>query len=165
MKFDPQIVEKSTPYSSLLNDDNLLLQTQKEDSPIDLPQSDSRNKNYFSNLTAFWKRLVSKPKSLPQSSNSSISSILEDEKKISPNQIIKTVLSRKLELPLDSTKLSIALEKCNKIFHEDYPFDFILEYEGKRLGMILLDRCYNAKNEEKLIYRFNSNLKSFEGLF
>ena len=46
MKFDPQIVEKSTPYSTLLNDDNLLLQTQKEDSPIDLPQSDSRNKNY-----------------------------------------------------------------------------------------------------------------------
>ena len=165
MKFDPQMVDKSTPYSSLLNDDDLLLQTQKEELPIDFPKSGSKTKSNFSNLTAFWKRLVSKPQSLPQSANSSISSILEDEKTISPTQIIKTVLSKKLELPIDSIKLSIALEKCNKIFHEDYPFDFILEYEGKRLGMILLDRCYNSENEEKLIYRFNSDLKSFEGLF
>ncbi|PRX41208.1 hypothetical protein [Salegentibacter salegens] len=163
MKIDPQMVDESTPYSSLLNDDNLLLQTQKEELPIDFPKS--CNKINFNNLTAFWKRLVSRPQSLPQTSNSSISSILENEKNISSTQIIKTVLSKKLELPLDSIKLSKALEECNKIFHEDYPFDFILEYEGKRLGMILLDRCYNSKNEEKLIYRFNSNLKSFEGLF
>ncbi|HKL36800.1 MAG TPA: hypothetical protein VJ899_10955 [Salegentibacter sp.] len=165
MKFDPQMVDKSTPYSSLLNDDDLLLQTQKEELPIDFPKSGNKTKSNFSNLTAFWKRLVSKPQSLPQSSNSSIISILEEEKNISPTQIIKTVLSKKLELPLDSIKLSKALEKSNKIFHEDYPFDFILEYEGKRLGMILLDRCYNSENEEKLIYRFNSDLKSFEGLF
>jgi hypothetical protein len=165
MKFDPQIVDKSTHYSSLFNDDNLHLHTQTEELPKDFSKSASKAKSNFSNLIEFWKRLVSKPQSLPQSSNSRISIILEDQKNIPPTQIIKSVLSKKLELPLDSIKLSMALEKCNKIFHEDYPFDFILEYEGKRLGMILLDRCYNSKNEEKLIYRFNSDLKSFEGLF
>jgi len=102
---------------------------------------------------------------LPHSLNSSISSILAEERNILAFNIIKNVLSKELELPYGSKKLSIAMDKCNKIYHEDYPFDFILEYNGKRLGMILLDRCYNSENEEKLIYRFNSDLKSFEGLF
>jgi hypothetical protein len=90
--------------------------------------------------------------------------MLENEKEILAANMVKTVLSRILELPMDSKKLSNATENSNKIFHEDYPFDFILEYQGKRLGMMLLDICYNSNNEKKLIYRFNPNLKSFQGL-
>ena len=57
------------------------------------------------------------------------------------------------------------MRNSNKIFHEDYPGDFILEYQGKRLGLMLLDTCYDSNSEAKLIYRFNPNLKSFQGLF
>lgn len=111
------------------------------------------------------KRLVSKPLSFSQTPNSSISNIPEIEKVILETNIIKAVLSKELELPIDSKKLTRAVENSNKIYHEDYPFDFILEYQRKRLGMMILDICYDSENEAKPTYRFNPDLKSFQGLF
>ena len=84
---------------------------------------------------------------------------------ISTSGIIKSILSKKLNLPKDSEALIEAIEKSNKIFHEDYPADFILEYQGERLGMALLDICYDSNRLPKPVYKFNENLKSFSGLF
>jgi hypothetical protein len=165
MKHDFHLVDESAPNSNLFNNENLLLKSKKEQPPENLSKKvDTNNLGIFNSLSNFWKRLVSNPLSFPQTPNSSISSMLEDEKEILAANMVKTVLSRILELPMDSKKLSNATENSNKIFHEDYPFDFILEYQGKRLGMMLLDICYNSNNEKKLIYRFNPNLKSFQGL-
>jgi hypothetical protein len=147
-------------------DENLLLKTKKENLIEDFPKDINKNKlKKFKSLNIFWNRLVSRPQSFAQKPNSSISSMLDEEKNLLASYFIRSVLSEKLELPLNSKKLSEAMQECNKIFHEDYPFDFILEYQGKRLGMLILDKCYDSNHQEKLLYRFRSNLKSFEGLF
>jgi len=162
MKSNSDLLDNSVENS----DKGLLLKTVKEKLPIDLSKEVEINKiKNFKFLNDFWNRLVSKPQSFPQNRNASISSLLEEEKGILISRFIGSVLSGILELPLDSKKLSNAVENSNKIFHEDYPFDFILEYQGKRLGMMLIDISYNSKSEAKLIYKFNPNLKSFQGLF
>lgn len=148
--------------NSYSSDEGLLSKTVKEKSLIDFSQKVEikKNKN-FNFLNYFWNKLVFKPQSFPQKPNTSIISLLEEENGISASPFIRSVLSEILELPIDSEKLSDAMQNSNKIFHEDYPFDFILEYQGNRLGMMLLDICYDSNSEGKLIYRFNPNLKSF----
>lgn len=165
MKNTPQLLDEIVPDSSLFDDKNLLLTKKKE-----IPEGFSaevREKRWgsFNCLNNFWNRLISETLSFPHTPNSSISSMLDDEKELLVSHAVRSVLSNHLELPLDSKKLFKLTQECNKIFHEDYPFDFILEYQGKRLGMLLLDKCYNSENQEKLIYRFNPKLKSFDGLF
>ncbi len=166
MKNHSYLVDESAHNSDLLNGENLLLKSKKEQAPENLSQDvDKNNLRYFNSINKFWKRLVSKPLSFSQTPNASISSMLDEEKDLLASHFIRSVLSKSLDLPLNSKKLSSAMQECNKIFHEDYPFDFILEYQGKRLGMLLLDKCYDSDNQGKLLYRFRSNLKSFEGLF
>jgi len=162
---DPQIVDESTtPNPTLVKNNSLLGQIKKEEFESDFPFTSTKGRN-FNHLSTFWKRLIFKPGRLAQTPGSSISDILEEETNISATNFIRTVLSKNLHLPNESPKISMALEKCNKIFHEDYPFDFILVLDGKRLGMILLDKCYDSENEVRFVYRFNPDLKSFKGLF
>ncbi len=125
----------------------------------------ARGLGQFKLLNDFWKRLIFRPTSFPQNPNSNISNILEEETGMMASESIKSVLSNHLDLPIESKNLSEIINNTFKIFHEDFPFDFILEYNGKRLGMMLLDRCNNSNGEEKLIYRFQPHIKNFRGLF
>ena len=165
MKSNSDLLDNSVENSYLF-DEGLVSKTVKEKSPIGFSKEVEIKKiKYFKFLNDFWNRLIFKPQSFPQNKNASISSLLEEEKGILVSHFIRSVLSEILELPIDSKKLSEAVQNSNKIFHEDYPFNFILEYQGKRLGMMFLDICYNSNSEAKLIYRINPNLKSFQGLF
>lgn len=165
MRSNSDLLDNSVENSYLI-DEGLLSKKVKEKLLIDFSQEVKiiKIKN-FNFLNYFWNRLVSKPQSFPQKQNTSISSLLEEEKGILASRVIRSVLSEILEFPIDSKNLTNAMQNSNKIFHEDYPGDFILEYQGKRLGMMLLDTCYNSNSEAKQKYRFNPNLKSFQGLF
>src|SRR5690606_41347364 len=101
------------------------------------PDKDFRNFNF---LNHYWKKLIFNPQSFTHSPNSDINSILEEEIGPLAYDAINSVLSKKLELPLNSEELLKASEASIKIYHEDYPFDFILEYKGERLGMMMLDK-------------------------
>lgn len=116
-------------------------------------------------LNQFWNRLVAKPESFPQQPSSCISEILAEEKRISANEMIAKVLSDKLKLAQDSEEVLKAVKESTQIFHEDFPGDFILEYNGTRLGLFLLDVCYDSGSNAVPIYRFRPNLKSFNGLY
>ncbi|TVZ27535.1 hypothetical protein JM83_2583 [Gillisia sp. Hel_I_86] len=118
--------------------------------------------NFLSN---FWNRLISTPESFSQHSSTSISTILEEEKGISSSNMINTVLSQKLNLEPNSTALSEAAQECNKIYHEDFPGDYILEFRGDRLGIFLRDLCYDANGKAMVEYIFKPEIKSFRGLF
>lgn len=117
--------------------------------------------NYLNKL---WKRLIFRPLSFSQDHNTPIINILKEETNLLASNSIQSVLSTKLELPINSKKLSEVIKDTFKIFHEDFPWDFILEYRGERLGMMMLDKCLSSSGEEKLIYRFHPHLKSFRGL-
>ena len=126
---------------------------------------DNKISSFTEHLSQFWNLLIAKPESLSQKLNSCISEILEEEKGISANEMITKILSEKLSLEQDSAEVLEAVEKSNQIYHEDFPGDFILEYNGTRLGLFLIDVCYDSSNEATPIYRFRPNLKSFHGLY
>jgi len=125
----------------------------------------SKKNKINSFLNQFWKRLILDPLSVEQNHNAEISRIIETETDLLMSDSIKLTLSRELDLPLNSRELLSVIEDSVKIFHEDYPYDFILEYEGNRLGMMLLDKCRNSNGDEVFVYKFNPDIKSFRGLF
>ncbi|UJH91731.1 hypothetical protein LZ575_03345 [Antarcticibacterium sp. 1MA-6-2] len=127
--------------------------------------SDPQKKWDLNFLNSFWKKLTSSPENFPQTPNTSISNILEEDMGVLASNATKRVLANKLELSIDSIHLAKAIKDSFEIYHEDYPYDFILEYKGERLGMMLLDKCYNSNGEVKLVYRFNPNIISFRGLY
>lgn len=120
------------------------------------------NKNFWNH---FWRRLVYTPLSFPQSPNTPISTILEEDMSRLATDSIRSILSKKFELLTSSEELTSALENVSKIFHEDFPYDFILEYKGERLGLMVLDKCYTSVGEEILIYKLNHHITNFRGLF
>lgn len=128
-------------------------------------QYKNKNKSTSKYLNRFWNRLIGNPESFSQHPNYYISDILEEEKNICANEKIASILSDKLNLAQNSDELYKAVKNSIKIFHEDFPGDFILEYNGTRLGLFLLDICYDLNNNGTPVYRFKSNLKSFDGLF
>ena len=166
MRNNSYLVNEPAPNSYSFKDLNSVLENKKEEE-LKKPHENNNSKksNMFSILISFWNRLVAAPKNFPQAAHTKISCLLETEKVALADKKTKSVLAKILDLPIDSEKLIKAAAKTNKIFHEDYPFDFILEYQNKRLGMMLLDVCYNEKNQEKIGYKFNPELKSFKGLF
>ncbi|MBI6116585.1 hypothetical protein [Salegentibacter maritimus] len=166
MRNNSYLVNEPAPNSYSFKDLNSVLENKKEEE-LKKPHENNNSKksNLFSVLISFWNRLVATPKNFPQAAHTEISSILKTEKNIVADKKIKLVLSKILDLPVDSENLLKAVANSKKIFHEDYPFDFILEYQNKRLGMMLLDVCYNEKNQEEIDYNFNPELKSFKGLF
>lgn len=151
--------------SYFLKDINLYNIPKEENSSKKFSPETIENQKFSTVLSDFWKRLVLKPHSFPQKPQISISKILEEEKGILASNQIKFVLSKKLELPLDSKELLAAMDNSCKIFHEDFPGDFILEYQDERLGMMMLDICFDSHNQAKPVYKFNPRLKSFQGLF
>lgn len=116
-------------------------------------------------LKLFWNKLLFIPESFSSEPQTPINKILLKEIGISSDEMISSVLSEKLRLPINSTNLISALKETNKIFHEDYPGDFVLEYQGERLGMAILDICHNSNLEATPIYRFKPEIKNFRGLF
>lgn len=128
---------------------------------------DLKSQNFeFKNLwNHFWKRLVFQPLSFPQNPHTPIFNLLEEDIESLAFNSIRSVLSKKLELSMSSEELSKAIENSIKIFHEDFPYDFILEYNGERLGLMLLDKCFTSMGEAELIYKFNPHITNFRGLF
>jgi len=146
--------------SYLLKDkqaDNIEVELLSNNFPQGKQQSDYLNR--------LWERLIFWPLSFQQNQNSHISNILEEETNLLASESIRAVLSDKLELPLNSKNLSEVIKDSFKIFHEDFPYDFILVYKGERLGMMMLDKCLNSNGDEKLMYRFQPHITSFRGLF
>lgn len=127
--------------------------------------SDKEDSGKANFLSIFWNKLIKTPQSYIQKPNTDISKILSEENGLCSNNLLSSVLSNKLEIPENSSALKSALEKCNKIFHEDFPGDFVLEYSGDRLGMFLVDICYDSQGNSKLLYRFRPEIKNFRGLF
>lgn len=119
----------------------------------------------FSYLKNFWSRLIFAPKSYHKYPNAYISNIVAEETGPLATEIIRSTLSTTLNLPLNSAILTEAISQTSSIFHEDFPFDFILEYKGERLGMMVLDFCYNSNNQAIPEYKFNPHVKSFKGVF
>ncbi|WP_139374863.1 hypothetical protein [Salegentibacter holothuriorum] len=166
MKNNSYLINEPSPHSYSFKDENLLLESKKEEEHKNLFQeSKSKKSRIFNFINNFWNRLVAYPTNFSQSANSKIINILETEKVILADNKIKSVLAKILGLPIDSKSLQKAVANTNKIFHEDYPFDFILEYQGKRLGIMLLDVCRDLNNKEEIVYKFNPEIKSFKGLF
>lgn len=116
-------------------------------------------------LKYFWNRLLFLPESFTHPPQTPINNIWLEETGISEVRLVRSVLAEKLGLPYNSTKLYIALEESHKIYHEDFPGDFVLEFKGERLGMAILDICYNINQVASPIYRFNPEMKNFKGLF
>jgi len=130
---------------------------------INTSNNDARKSD---SLSDFWNRLVTTPKSYQHNPNATVSLILQKEKDISASKIIKSVLSRKLGLLNNSKAIQQeVLEKCHKIFHEDFPGDFILEHNGDRLGLFLMDTCYDTHGKAHINYKFEPSIKDFSGLF
>ncbi len=145
------------------NSDNTF--SAKDKNPVHDHGTDSEKRKKKTILGKFWEKLIHNPGAINKTPQTSISRILQEGKGISNTQIIKSVLAKKLNLPENSEVLLSAIEKTRKIFHEDFPADFILEYKGERLGMALLDVCYDCHNNQKLVYKFNEELKSFKGMY
>ncbi|MGA8855252.1 MAG: hypothetical protein WB492_13840 [Christiangramia sp.] len=162
MKHNASLVSNFVENSFLFKGASFFINPEKHSGSNSFENSSSEKNSIFS---AFWEKLIHKPHSFTQTPNTSISTIMQESGGISTSGIIKSILSEKLNLPKDSEALIEAIEKSNKIFHEDYPADFILEYQGERLGMALLDICYDSNRQPKPVYKFNENLKSFSGLF
>lgn len=167
---DPPVEMKENSY--LFESEPLFFTTKTDWQPSKFFQTDkekklldNKNSSFFEHLSQFWNLLVARPESLSQKPNSCISEILEEEKGISANEMITKILSEKLGLEQDSAEVLNAVEKSNQIYHEDFPGDFILEYNGTRLGLFLSDVCYDSSNEVTPIYRFKPDLKSFHGIY
>ena len=166
MKHNAPLVSNLFENSFLFKIAGLFFRTEEYDRASEnssIVESTTSGKNTI--FSAFWERLIHRPASFTQSPNASISSILEEDKGISASGITKSILAKKLNIPQDSPAVLTALEESNKIFHEDYPADFILEYQGERLGMALLDVCFDCNNTPKPVYKFNESLTSFNGIF
>jgi len=119
--------------------------------------------NFF--LNNFWNRLVTKPEAFKQQINTSVYHLLEEERGLAASNLIQTVLAKHLNISTASGELNKATLKSNKIYHEDFPGDFILEYNGDRLGLFLLDICQDSKGNHTTNYQFKSHIKSFKGLY
>ncbi len=126
------------------------------------PAKRLKNSNFLNQL---WKKLIFNSLSFPHNPNSEISSILSEETGALAFEATNSILSKKLDLPMHSKDLLKANEDSVQIYHEDYPYDFILEYCGERLGIMILDKCFDSNGEAHLTYRFNPQIQSFRGLF
>ncbi|MDT0675851.1 hypothetical protein [Autumnicola musiva] len=126
-----------------------------------------RNTSYskISNLFKKWKKLIACPENDPHDGESTIYDIVQQEGNISLYQLINNVLAEKLNIAHDSPELEAAIHDSNKIFHEDFPGDFILEYEDDRLGMFLLEsqkKLDQVESDEEVTYTFRPDYKSFK---
>ncbi len=162
MKENSYLIKSETLFFTTKTDrqSKEFFQTDKEKNILDIKIS-----SFSDHLSHFWNLLIARPESLSQKPNSCISEILEEEEGNSAKEMITKILSEKLSLEKDSAEVLKAVEKSNQIFHEDFPGDFILEYNGTRLGLFLSDVCYDSSNEATPIYRFKPDLKSFNGLY
>ncbi len=119
----------------------------------------------FNSFLAMWDRLITIPELKSSDKNTSITDyILSKESQMKEKEMVRTVLSENLDLPLDSLELISAIEKSNKIYHEDYPGNYILEYNGNRLGMFELNTSFDSNNKLSITYKFQSGVKSFKWL-
>ena len=109
-----------------------------------------------------WQTLIMNPLYFSYDSETSVEDvILREQSKFHETQMLKMVLSKEFDFDLNSIEVLNATKNCRKIFHEDYPGNYILEFQGNRLGMFELSICKNSLNEYNLKYHFKSNIKRF----
>ena len=123
----------------------------------------SIKKDMVNSFSDWWQRLIHDPESFPQSEDTPVGNmVMQKESQIYENELIKNVLSRFLNLANDSVEVLRAMKKSNKIFHEDFPGNYILEYKGNRLGMFFLRTAKGLNNSYDVSYEFNPKVKSFD---
>ncbi len=122
----------------------------------------SIKKNMMHSFTTWWERLITAPESFSQSDDTPLSKmVIQKESQIYENELVNGVMSRFLNLAVDSVELSRAVKKSNKIFHEDFPGNYILEYNGKRIGMFCLRAEAGLNNSLDVGYEFYPKVQSF----
>jgi len=115
-------------------------------------------------INNFWNKLISKPDSFGAEMNPDIFQILNEDQGSSATKMITTVITQKLQNSIKSTNLREVIANCNKIFHEDFPGDFILELNGNRMGMFLFDVCYDSNGKPNVNYKYKPEMNSFKDL-
>lgn len=160
MKINLDLLSSSFTNSTIVDS----LQPESETKQIKTSQK-PEYKNF--NFLNFWNRLIFAPECFSSGLKTPIHihTIVEKEIPISSIEIISSVLSEKFGFPKNSITLSNAVEAARKIFHEDHPYDFVLEYNGERLGMVVLDFFSNSNEEGLPLYKFYPHIKSFHGLY
>ncbi|MCM4156117.1 hypothetical protein [Gramella sp. AN32] len=109
-----------------------------------------------------WRTLVMNPLSFSYNNKASVEQIiLQEESKFHETEILKIILSKELDLPIESNYLKNKIADCNKIFHEDFPGNYILELNGSRLGLFVLSICKNNSGNFNLRYTFKSDVTRF----
>lgn len=110
----------------------------------------------------WWDRLRSEPGSFAQSDDTPIGTmVLQKESQIYENELVESVLGNFLNLDIGSVELARALKKSNKIYHEDFPGDYILEHNGKRLGMFSLKSEQGIHSAVDVSYEYYPGVKRF----
>lgn len=110
---------------------------------------------------AKWNRILIQSDYFKVSDKTPLSKLVSGENIIHKERtMVKRVLSEKLDMPMGPEVTNIA-KSCKRIFHEDFPGHFILEYNGKRLGMFFLNFCKEREGVFNLSYHFKKDLKSF----
>lgn len=108
-----------------------------------------------------WNRILMQSDCFKVGDKTPLSILVPGESIIKKEQaIVKRALAEKFDMPMGPEVTNIS-KSCNRIFHEDFPGHFILEYKGKRLGMFFLNFCEEYEGVFKLSYRFKNDLKSF----
>ncbi len=136
-------------------------QTETNDDLDNAPKVFSFKNSGSVNLSSFfgkWRRLITNPFKDNHQEEATIYDIFKEDMPI--HELVKMVLVQKDKLHASAQELQDAVLESNKIFHEDYPGDFILEFKGERLGMFILNNP--RAGEEALNYIFKPGLKSFK---
>ncbi|MDT0643784.1 hypothetical protein RM553_13155 [Zunongwangia sp. F363] len=143
------------------NGNGLTKVTKESENASDKPKMFSFRKVGYSEISEFlgkWKRLISNPLNDKHNEEDSIYDMVQEDMPI--HEMVKVVLAQKTNLQDSSQELEEAILESNKIFHEDFPGDFILEFKGERLGMFILNDI--REKQEELNYFFKPGLKSFK---
>ena len=123
----------------------------------------SLKKGMVRSFSTWWNRLITEPESFPHSDDTPLSKmVLQKESQIYENELVRSVMARFLNMAQDSVELLRAVAKSNKIFHEDFPGNYILEYKGKRVGMFWLKSEPGINGSVDVSYEFHPQIKSFK---
>lgn len=114
----------------------------------------------FKNWLSFWMN----PDMLHLGIFDSLAAVLHSEETLlKENAIIQEVLKEHTAFASED-ELLLAVQKCTKIFHEDFPGNYILAYKGKKLGMFVLKCIPESSDSYALTYFYHADLTDFNYL-
>ncbi|MDT0686043.1 hypothetical protein [Autumnicola psychrophila] len=166
---NPYLVRNEDPNLTVSRSVSLkigLKNSKKEDqksSGISLGKVSSSLVNSFLNT---WQKLIDAPQSFPEQELTPVSTyVIREDSQQAEESMLREILCNTLNLESGSYELTQALEVTNKIYHEDFPGSYILEYKGDRLGMFFLDIRKRVNGISEVNYEFLPQVKTFKYLF